>query len=397
MYCKHCGREMGDDQRFCSYCGARQQEEGPDQVPPQPDEGAAAQSGPQGTQSGSYHYDAPQPSGSTPTDGNALLTIFAILCAAVYGFRAIVRFFGAVGNFLNGYFYGAMILTRVLLPLVQSGAYVCICLLLLAMALKSTRKNREAYFFGVSCLALATVAVMAVRVLLMVLIDGLFYGWYWSWGGFVTSVLGLVVTVGGLWVLMYLDGQQALVGKSADQLRQLGYDLSDAMKELRFTGGNQNTSGQEGARPQYQSASADYGAGAAWKRPVTENRDFVLYVILTIITCGIYGLVFLYSMIQDVNTVCDGDGEHTRGLMGLILLSLVTCGIYSFYWYYCLGNRLAKNAPRYGMSFQENGTTVLLWMVIGSLLCGLGSWVANYIIIKNCNQLCAAYNRAHGI
>ena len=250
-----------------------------------------------------------------------------------------------------------MILTRVLLPLVQSGAYVCICLLLLAMALKSTRKNREAYFFGVSCLALATVAVMAVRVLLMVLIDGLFYGWYWSWGGFVTSVLGLVVTVGGLWVLMYLDGQQALVGKSADQLRQLGYDLSDAMKELRFTGGNQNTSGQEGARPQYQSASADYGAGAAWKRPVTENRDFILYVILTIITCGIY----------------------------------------SFYWYYCLGNRLAKNAPRYGMSFQENGTTVLLWMVIGSLVCGLGTWVATYIIIKNCNQLCAVYNRAHGI
>ncbi len=28
MYCKHCGREIGDDQRFCSYCGARQQEEG---------------------------------------------------------------------------------------------------------------------------------------------------------------------------------------------------------------------------------------------------------------------------------------------------------------------------------------------------------------------------------
>lgn len=385
MYCKHCGREIGDDQRFCSYCGARQQEEGPDQVPPQPDETTA-------TQTGNYHYDAPQPSGSAPTGGNALLTIFAILCAVVYGVRAIGRFFGAVGVLLGGYFYGATVLTHVLLPMIQSGAYVCMCLLLLAMALKSTRENREAYFLGVSCLALATVAVMAVRVLLMVLIDGLVYGWHWNWGGFVTSVLGLAVTVGGLWVLMYLDGQQALVGKSADQLRQLGYDLSDAMKELRFTGG-----GREGARPQYQSASADYGAGAAWKRPVTENRDFVLYVILTIITCGIYGLVFLYSMIQDVNTVCDGDGEHTRGLMGLILLSLVTCGIYSFYWYYCLGNRLAKNAPRYGMSFQENGTTVLLWMVIGSLLCGLGTWVATYIIIKNCNQLCAAYNRAHGI
>ena len=391
MYCKHCGREIGDDQRFCSYCGARQQENGPDQVPPQPD-------GTTATQTGNYRYDAPPPSGGAPvTGGNALLTIFAILCAVVYGVRAIGRFFGAVGVLLGGYFYGATVLTHVLLPMIQSGAYICMCLLLLAMALKSTRENREAYFLGVSCLSLATLAVLAIRALMMVLIDGLVYGWRWSWGGFVTSVLGLAVTVGGLWVLMYLDGQRALVGKSADQLRQLGYDLSDAMKELRFTGGNQNTSGQEGARPQYQSASADYGAGAAWKRPVTENRDFVLYVILTIITCGIYGLVFLYSMIQDVNTVCDGDGEHTRGLLGLILLSLVTCGIYSFYWYYCLGNRLANNASRYGMSFQENGTTVLLWMVIGSLLCGLGTWVATYIIIKNCNQLCAAYNRAHGI
>ena len=362
------------------------------------------------------------------------VTAFAVIAAALLLFftlfhlSALRAFFGTLAHILRPIFLG-MIFAFLLLP-IHRGIFrfltamtpekrlknkgdvqflnvlaiifslllaVFLLYLLLAMALKSTRKNREAYFFGVSCLALATVAVMAVRVLLMVLIDGLFYGWYWSWGGFVTSVLGLAVTVGGLWVLMYLDGQQALVGKSADQLRQLGYDLSDAMKELRFTGGNQNTSGQEGARPQYQSASADYGAGAAWKRPVTENRDFVLYVILTIITCGIYGLVFLYSMIQDVNTVCDGDGEHTRGLMGLILLSLVTCGIYSFYWYYCLGNRLAKNAPRYGMSFQENGTTVLLWMVIGSLLCGLGSWVANYIIIKNCNQLCAAYNRAHGI
>ena len=42
-------------------------------------------------------------------------------------------------------------------------------------------------------------------------------------------------------------------------------------------------------------------------------------------------------------------------------------------------------------------TIVMILFCIGSLLCGLGSWVANYIIIKNCNQLCAAYNRAHGI
>ena len=77
MYCKHCGREIGDGQRFCSYCGARQQENGPDQVPPQPD-------GTTATQTGNYHYDAPPPSGGAPVvGGNALLTIFAIVCAVV--------------------------------------------------------------------------------------------------------------------------------------------------------------------------------------------------------------------------------------------------------------------------------------------------------------------------
>lgn len=93
MYCKHCGREIGDDQRFCSYCGARQQENGPDQVPPQPrrDDCHTGRS---------YRYDAPPPSGGVPTGGNALLTIFAILCAVVYGVRAIGRFFGAVGVLL---------------------------------------------------------------------------------------------------------------------------------------------------------------------------------------------------------------------------------------------------------------------------------------------------------
>ena len=63
MYCKHCGREIGDGQRFCSYCGARQQENGPDQVPPQPD-------GTTATQTGNYHYDAPPPTGGAPTGGN---------------------------------------------------------------------------------------------------------------------------------------------------------------------------------------------------------------------------------------------------------------------------------------------------------------------------------------
>lgn len=83
--------------------------------------------------------------------------------------------------------------------------------------------------------------------------------------------------------------------------------------------------------------------------------------------------------------------DANRSLPMYILLSIVTCGIYSYYWHYALGNRLAENAPRYGMSFTENGTTVLLWRLFGVLICGIGPLIAMHIVIKNTNALAGAY------
>lgn len=125
---------------------------------------------------------------------------------------------------------------------------------------------------------------------------------------------------------------------------------------------------------------------------IKEDRSLLMYILLTIVTFGIYGLYFIYKLAQDVNIVCAGDGKETPGLLKYFLLTLVTCGIYSFYWMYCLGNRLADNAPRYGLSFQENGSTVLLWQLLGMLLCYVGSLFAMHIIIKNTNMLASAYN-----
>lgn len=116
-----------------------------------------------------------------------------------------------------------------------------------------------------------------------------------------------------------------------------------------------------------------------------------------LITCGIYSYYFIYKMAKDINVACDGDGETTQGLVAFIVLSTITCGIYAWIWYYKLGNRLAANAPRYNLVFQENGTTILMWLIFGSLLCGIGPFVAMNILIKNSNQICAAYNRNMGL
>ena len=128
-----------------------------------------------------------------------------------------------------------------------------------------------------------------------------------------------------------------------------------------------------------------------------DDRGLASYILLSIITCGIYSYYFIYKMAHDVNVACDGDGEQTSGLVAFILLSIITCGIYSWFWYYKLGNRLCANAPRYGMTFQENGTTVLLWLLFGALLCGIGPFIAMHILIKNSNRICNAYNRQNNL
>ncbi len=103
-----------------------------------------------------------------------------------------------------------------------------------------------------------------------------------------------------------------------------------------------------------------------------QRRSLLKLILLSFVTLGIYQIVFWYSYADDVNRICEGDGEETKNYIIVILLSLVTCGIYNFIWYYGVGNRLSQNAPRYGTTFKENGTTVLLWMSLGSISCGIG-------------------------
>lgn len=49
------------------------------------------------------------------------------------------------------------------------------------------------------------------------------------------------------------------------------------------------------------------------------------------------------------------------------------------------------------MTFHENGTTVLMWLLFGSLLYGIGPFIAMNILIKNTNKICEAYNKAHNL
>lgn len=122
-----------------------------------------------------------------------------------------------------------------------------------------------------------------------------------------------------------------------------------------------------------------------------KQRSLLTYILLSIVTCGIYSIYFWYKFAEDTNITCQGDGEETTNYIVCWLLGMVTCGIYPLYWYYKLGNRLQRNAPRYGLAFQESGTTILLWYILGSFII-VGPFIAFYFLMKNLNAIGERYN-----
>ena len=76
----------------------------------------------------------------------------------------------------------------------------------------------------------------------------------------------------------------------------------------------------------------------------------------------------------------------------VFLLSIITCNIYGYIWYYKQANRLQAVAPKYNLTFQENGTTVVMWFIFGAALCGIGPFIAINILLKDMNSIANVYN-----
>ncbi len=65
------------------------------------------------------------------------------------------------------------------------------------------------------------------------------------------------------------------------------------------------------------------------------NKNIVTCVLLTIVTCGLYGIYWWYTIHEEAMKV--NPQEITQSFAISYLLSIVTCGIYMFYWQYKLG------------------------------------------------------------
>ena len=93
-----------------------------------------------------------------------------------------------------------------------------------------------------------------------------------------------------------------------------------------------------------------------------KERNVVTAIILTIVTCGIYGLIWYASMTDDSNKVAD---NPTASGGTAILYTILTCGIYSIYWSYKMGKKLYEGGQKYGKDVPDNSTLYLILSIVG--------------------------------
>ena len=127
-------------------------------------------------------------------------------------------------------------------------------------------------------------------------------------------------------------------------------------------------------------------------KPVRTNRGLIKYILLTFITCGIYGLWYISQWAKDINTICAADGRHTRGLIGLLLFSLITCGIYPIIYYYNFCERLKSNCVQNGVHSSVSGGKYILFCLLSSITAGITGLIIIHDMMATTNRLAADYN-----
>lgn len=396
MVCWKCGQEVSEGQRFCANCGA-DLSQAAQQEQSQAEQQGQAQTAQDAEKTSRWDF---------LQGGNASmpLKIFAIAGAAFYGIRALAVLFAILQGlfrFLGGYRFMLKYCIANIPMMVLS---VFICLVLLTAAFFRTSKNADGLFI---LLAAGVLVRMLYGIILQVILG---YGWRSVGTQALLAVMQAVIVIGAWFLFSVLMGEIPLSGKDKDalveSLRDVMPTVQDAWAKIMQKANEaknaraQSTQNNAAYNAQNNAAGNPYanvpvaaaGVNNGNRVLLKADRSLVVYILLGIVTCGIYNLWFIHSLAKDVNIACEGDGKKTSGLLVFILLSFITCGIYGFIWFYSLGNRLALNAVKYNMNFQENGITVLMWQLFGALLCGIGPFIALHIIIKNTNSLCAAYN-----
>lgn len=131
-------------------------------------------------------------------------------------------------------------------------------------------------------------------------------------------------------------------------------------------------------------------------RPVGQlktNRGLLKFILLSLITFGIYPLVIMSSVSTDINIIASRyDGRKTMHYCLLaFIVSPITLGIGGLVWSHKISNRIGNEIARRGMTYDFSATTFWLWGILGSFII-VGPFVYLHKMFKAMNLLSQNYN-----
>lgn len=112
-------------------------------------------------------------------------------------------------------------------------------------------------------------------------------------------------------------------------------------------------------------------------------RSIPTCIILTLVTCGIYGIYWFIVMTDDANYI-SGDQNASSGGMAF-LLTIITCGLYYFYWLYKQGEKIVRAKQMRGIP--ADSSTPVLYLVL-AFVPSVGSIIAYCLMQNELNKFC---------
>ena len=155
---------------------------------------------------------------------------------------------------------------------------------------------------------------------------------------------------------------------------------------------NQQYANPQYTNPQYanQQYNAPHSIVPLYQHPT--DRGLLKFILLSLVTFGIYGLVTWCKVTTEINIVASRyDGKRTCPFFAAFWLAYVTIGIYGLVWQHNMANRIGAEVRRRGYNYKLSATDFWLWGVLGSLII-VGPLVYCHKLLKAMNLINTNYN-----
>lgn len=123
------------------------------------------------------------------------------------------------------------------------------------------------------------------------------------------------------------------------------------------------------------------------------NKGLLKTILLSLVTFGIYPLVVMSAVSNDINIVASRyDGKKTMHYCLLFfIVAPITMGIGAIVWSHKISNRIGAELKRRGIDYSFSAADFWLWNVLGSLI-AVGPLVYMHKLFKAVNKMNAHYN-----